>query len=44
MVTNDEKPLDYCENNEFIIAGSKYKGENKQKVYKEYYGGKLIKV
>lgn len=37
-----DKLLHYCENNEFIIAGSKYKGENKEKVYKEYYGGNHI--
>lgn len=32
----------YCINNEFSIAGSKYKGKQKEEVYKTYHGGSHI--
>jgi len=33
---------EYSINNEFVIAGSKYKGRNKETVFKEHYGGHHI--
>lgn len=33
---------DYCENNDFLIAGSKYKGVEQDLVFKTYYGGEHL--
>lgn len=51
MLETDTKPLhdnwydvllNYCKHNDFVIAGSKYKGETRHKVFKEFYGGHHI--
>lgn len=33
---------DYCDNNDFLIAGSKYKGKEQDLVFKTYYGGEHL--